>query len=97
VDTRVPDEDEFSEAQAFALTVERVQGYVRHEPGAWAKLAEAARDDPDGTTRSLLALGTVLLDIAAGAFSLSPEEVLEKVSRSIARAEDDELQRMAQQ
>jgi hypothetical protein len=91
------EDDAFFDPEAFALTVERVQAYVRREPGAWAGLAQAARDDPEGTTRALLGLGTVLLDIAAGAFSLSPEQVLEKVSHSIASRENDELQKMAQQ
>jgi hypothetical protein len=91
------EDDDFFDPEAFALTVERVQAYVRREPGAWAGLAQAAREDPEGTTRTLLGLGTVLLDIAAGAFSLSPEQVLEKVSHSIASSEDDELQKMAQQ
>jgi hypothetical protein len=90
-------DDSYADAPSFALTVQRVQAYVRREPGAWAGLSAAARADPDGTTRALLALGTVLLDIAAGAFRLSPEEVLERVSRSIADSEDDELQQMAQQ
>jgi hypothetical protein len=92
-----PEGHDFSDPQTFAVTVERVQAYVRHEPGAWAALSAAARDDPEGTTRALLALGTVLLDTAAGAFSLAPEEMLEKVSRSIASSEQDELKKMAQQ
>lgn len=85
------------DAQTFAATVGRVQAYVRHEPGAWSRLAESARTDPEGTTGALLSLGTVLLDIAAGAFALSPDEVLDKVARSIEASEHDELQRMAQQ
>lgn len=85
------------DAQAFAATVARVQAYVRQEPGAWSRLAESARSDPEGTTRALLSLGTVLLDIAAGAFTLSPDEVLQKVASSIEGSEDDELRRMAQQ
>lgn len=82
---------------AFGETVERVQAYVRSEPGAWGQLADAARDDPEGMTKSLLALGTVLLDIAAGAFELDPHEMLDKVSRSISLHEEDELARMGQQ
>lgn len=97
MDDATEDQDASFDPAAFALTVERVQAYVRREPGAWAGLAQAARDDPERTTRTLLGLGTVLLDIAAGAFSLSPEEVLEKVSRSIASPEDDELRKLGQQ
>lgn len=83
--------------EAFGETVERVQAYLRSEAGAWRELAGAAREDPEGTTKSLLALGTVLLDIAAGAFQLDPYEMLDKVSRSISLHEDDELTRMGQQ
>ena len=69
--------------QVFTSTVERVQAYVRSEPGAWASVAAQARTDPEGTTGSLLALGTVLLDIAAQAFDLSPDEMLDKVTRTV--------------
>ena len=79
------------DAQTFTATVERVQSYVRHESGAWSGLAVAARSDPDGTTRALLALGTVLLDIAAGAFRLTPEQVLDKVAASAAELEEGDL------
>lgn len=79
------------DAQAFATTVEQVQGFVRHEPGAWSRLAASAREDPEGTTRALLALGTVLLDIAAGAFRLTPDQVLEKVAASAAELEEVDL------
>lgn len=69
--------------QVFARTVAHVQSYVRSEPGAYSALAAAAEDDPVGTTTSLVALGAVLLDIAAGAFSLTPDEMLAKVSAGI--------------
>lgn len=91
------DEDGFSDPRAFAQTVERVQAYVRHEKGAWAELSRVAREDPDGTTRALLALGTVLLDIAAGAYRLSPDEMLHKVSRTLADDDEPALPAMAQQ
>lgn len=71
------------EPPAFAATVRYVRGYVRHEPGAWSALAALARADPEGTTRALLALGTVLLDVAAEAFQLRPEEMLAKVSATV--------------
>ena len=79
------------DAQVFATTVDLVQAYVRREPGAWSSMSEAARTDPEGTTRALLALGTVLLDIAAGAFRLTPEQVLEKVAASAAELEEGDL------
>lgn len=69
--------------RAFTRTVAHVQAYVRSEPGAYAALMTSAEDDPAGTTTSLLALGAVLLDIAAGAFSLTPDEMLAKVSAGI--------------
>lgn len=64
-------------------TVAHVQSYVRHEPGAYSALMQTARVDPEGTTTSLVALGAVLLDLAAGAFSMSPDEMLAKVSAQI--------------
>jgi hypothetical protein len=80
-----------ADAATFATTVDRVQACVRREPGAWSALSSAGRADPDGTTRALLALGTVLLDIAAGAFDLTPDEVLEKVAASAAELEGSDL------
>ncbi len=71
------------DARRFAQTVERVQAYVRREPGAWAAFAEHSRSDPEATTRALLALGTVLLDIAATAYEITPDEMLTKVTRTI--------------
>ncbi len=64
-------------------TVAHVQSYVRSEPGAYTALLATAHKDPEGTTTSLVALGAVLLDLAAGAFSLSPDEMLAKVSAQI--------------
>jgi hypothetical protein len=69
--------------ELFADTVARVQAYVRSEPGAWASLSEIARAEPERTTRALLTLGTVLLDIAADAFDLTADEMLDKVTRTI--------------
>lgn len=68
---------------AFVRTAAHVQAYVRHEPGAYTALVEAAEADPEGTTTSLLALGAVLLDVAAAAFELTPEDMLAKVSAGI--------------
>ena len=68
----------------FTETVRAVQAYVRSEPGAHGTLMAAARLDPEATTASLVALGTVLLDIAAGAFSLTPDEMLDKVASRVA-------------
>jgi hypothetical protein len=70
-------------ASSFVTTLSRVEAYVRSEPGAWGAFAQHARDDPEGTTRALLALGTVLLDIAASAYDLTPAEMLGKVSRTV--------------
>lgn len=68
---------------SFTRTVAHVQSYVRSEPGAYTALTQSAHDDPAGTTTSLLALGAVLLDIAAAAFALTPEQMLAKVSAGI--------------
>lgn len=73
---------------SFTRTVAHVQSYVRSEPGAYSALVTSAQADPVGTTTSLVALGAVLLDIAAGAFSLTPDEMLAKVSAGIVGSED---------
>lgn len=70
-------------ATSFATTLSRVEAYVRSDPGAWSAFAQHAREDPEGTTRALLELGTVLLDIAATAYDLAPAEMLGKVSRTV--------------
>jgi hypothetical protein len=69
--------------ESFGVTVDLVQAYVRGEPGAWSAFVVQSRADPEGTARSLLTLGAVLLDIAAGAFRLSPDEMLDKVTRTV--------------
>jgi hypothetical protein len=68
---------------AFARTVEAVSAYVRREPGAWAAVAALVREDPEGAMRAMLALGAVLLDISAEVFELAPEEMLQKVRRTV--------------
>jgi hypothetical protein len=96
VDTAL-DDDGFFDLPALALTVERVQAYIRREAGAWSELSRVAREDPDGTTRALLALGTVLLDIAAGAYRLSADEMLDKVSRTLAADDQQGMQAVSPQ
>ena len=73
------------ELARFTETVRAVQAYVRSEPGAHSALMSSARQDPEGVTAALVSLGTVLLDIAAGAFQLSPDEVLEKVAAQVGK------------
>ena len=76
------------ERARFADTVRAVQAYVRSEPGAHSSLMDTARRDPEGTTLSLVALGAVLLDIAAGAFHLTPDEMLDKVAAGVAEGSE---------
>ena len=85
MDTTVP---QGPDLHSFTRTVAHVQSYVRSEAGAYSTLVAAAEEDPVGTTTSLVALGAVLLDIAAGAFSLTPDEMLAKVSAGIIGSED---------
>jgi hypothetical protein len=61
-----------------------VQAFVRAQPGAHAALMEAAHEDPEKVTMSIVALGAVLLDIAAGAFKMSPDDMLDKVALGVA-------------
>jgi hypothetical protein len=63
----------------FAL----VEAYVKSRPGSHAALMSAAREDPEGVTRSVVTLGAVLLDIAAGAYRLTPEQMLEKLGENV--------------
>ncbi len=76
------------DAASFTKAVRAVQAYVRSEPGAHGRLMAAAREDPELVTSSLVALGAVLLDIAAGAFELTPDEMLEKVAARVAEGTD---------
>lgn len=71
------------EPEAFSRAVDLMTAYVRREDGAYAALMDAAHGDPESMTQSLIALGAVLLDIAAGAFQLTPDEMLGKVSHGI--------------
>ena len=66
-----------------------VQAYVSSQPGSHAALMEAANADPEGMTTSIVALGAVLLDICAGAFRLTPEEMLDKVAEGVSHITDD--------
>lgn len=75
--------DHAPDQASFVRTVAHVQAYVRSDPGAYTALMTTANEDPEGTTTSLVALGAVLLDLAAGAFSMTPDEMLAKVSAGI--------------
>lgn len=74
---------------AFSRHLALVQAYVACRPGSHAALMAAAHEDPEGMTTSVVALGAVLLDIAAGAFKLTPEEMLDKVADGVAEVVDD--------
>lgn len=60
----------------FAL----VRDYVASIPGSHAAMMEAARDTPEAMTNSVVALGAVLLDIAAGAHGLTPSAMLDRLA-----------------
>jgi hypothetical protein len=79
-----PDPDTFG--RHFSL----VQDFVSSHPGSQAALLDTAREEPEAMTMSIVALGAVLLDIAAGAFRLTPEQMLDKVAQGIHRLRDDE-------
>jgi hypothetical protein len=72
-----PDPATFS--RHFAL----VEAYVKSRPGSHGALMDAAREDPEGMTTSIVTLGAVLLDIAAGAYHLTPEQMLEKLGDNV--------------
>ena len=72
------------DAGVFSRHFQLVQAYVRRQPGSHSALMEAARSDPEGMTTSIVALGAVLLDIAAGAFDLTPEQMLDKLAAGVA-------------
>jgi hypothetical protein len=60
-----------------------VQAYVRSEAGSHTALMAAANEDPEAMTTSIVALGAVLLDVASGAFNLTPEQMLDKVADGV--------------
>lgn len=67
----------------FSRHLQLVQDYVKSTPGSHAALMTAARADPEQVTMSIVALGAVLLDIAAGAFHLTADQMLEKVAETL--------------
>lgn len=71
----------------FAL----VQDYVLAVPGAQRALMSAAEQDPTGVTASIVTLGAVLLDIAAGALAVEPAEMLSKLGSVVAEVLDAPL------
>lgn len=73
---------------AFGRHVSLVQAYVRAQPHSHTALMDAAREDPEGLTTSIVTLGAVLLDIAATAFHLTPEEMLDKLADKVAHLTD---------
>lgn len=75
----------------FRQHFDLVEAYVQGLPGARAALLAAARRDPEGVTTSIVALGAVLLDIAAGAFGLAPEQMLAKVGAGVGRMGSDAI------
>lgn len=69
--------------EIFSRHLHLVRDYMKAKPGSHAALMAAATREPEELTMSIVALGAVLLDIAAGAFHLTPEEMLDKVAHSI--------------
>ena len=76
--------------QTFGRHFSLVQDYVQSRPGSRAALMDRARQEPEAMTMSIVALGAVLLDIAAGAFRMTPEQMLEKVGDQIHQLGDGE-------
>lgn len=64
----------------FGHHFELVRDYVASKPGSHAAMMEAARDTPEAMTNSVVALGAVLLDIAAGAHGLTPSAMLDRLA-----------------
>ena len=60
----------------FAL----VRDYVAGTLGSHAALMSAARENPEAMTSSVVALGAVLLDIAAEAHHLTPIAMLDRLA-----------------
>lgn len=69
--------------ETFARHLRLVRAYVEGVSGSHTALMAAAREEPEEVTMSIVALGAMLLDIAAGAFRLTPEQMLDKVARTI--------------
>ena len=67
----------------FTRHLHLVRRYVQRAPGSHAALMTAARSEPEQVTMSIVALGAVLLDIAAGAFHLTADQMLEKVAQTL--------------
>ncbi len=76
------------DAEAFSRHFGLVQDYVLARPGALSALMKEAEADPTRVTASIVSLGAVLLDVAAGAFHLDPAAMLEKVGAMVTELSD---------
>jgi hypothetical protein len=68
----------------FAL----VRDYVAGTPGSHAALMAAAREAPEAMTNSVVALGSVLLDLAAEAHDLTPTAMLDRLAEIVSQVVD---------
>ena len=68
----------------FAL----VRDYVAGAPGSHAAMMAAAREAPEDMTNSVVALGAVLLDLAAEAHHLTPTAMLDRLAEIVSQVVD---------
>lgn len=73
---------------AFAEHFALVRAFVARQPGAHSALMDAANQDPEAMTTSIVALGSVLLDIAAAAFHLTSDEMMAKLASGVTEITD---------
>lgn len=78
-----PDPASFS--AHFAL----VRAYVAGTPGSHAAMMAAARENPEAMTNSVVALGAVLLDLAAEAHHLTPTAMLDRLADIVGQVTGD--------
>lgn len=68
------------DAARFGAHFTLVRDYVAGTPGSHAALMAAARQSPEAMTNSVVALGAVLLDLAAEAHDLTPIAMLDRLA-----------------
>ena len=66
-----------------------VQSYVHEEDGSRSALVQAAQEDPEAMTVSLVAVGMVLLDLASAPLELDPLVLLDRLSDEIVQTATD--------
>lgn len=88
-DVERPLQDLAPDPVSFRAHFALVRDYVAGTPGSHAAMMTAARQAPEAMTNSVVALGAVLLDIAAEAHHLTPSAMLDRLADIVSQVVED--------